>query len=206
MSWQVLKFGFCASWATGSSHSQDQHLGTTVHLGPHRIGPPSARILASGPLRPSRAHMETPPSLVSKGPVPHPQEGCWHWPSQFPLEAPVVSAVTSTSCREASHGEMLIRGRRTPWLLTSISYRTIHFIVMMDLFLSTSHGHGVQRKGGHWCQKQCCASCGEKAGLRRPWSWSPPPPCFLTLSCCFTFNPVASQPARLVGWALAPSL
>lgn len=151
--------------------------GATIHLGPHRIGSPNVCTLASGPLRPYRALTETPPTLVGQGPVPHPQEGCQQWLSQFPLEVPVVSAATPTSCREASHGAVLTRGHSAPsGLHTSMSYRAIHFVVMMGLFLSTSHGYGVQRKGGHWCQKRCCASHGKKASPRRPWSWSPPPP------------------------------
>lgn len=177
MSSQVQKIGFCAPWATGSSSSQGLTSGATIHLGPHRIGPPSVWVLASEPLKPSRALMKTHPCFVGKGPVPCPPEGCQHWLSQFLLEASVVSAGTSTSCCMASPGEVLVRSLSTPsWLLTSMSLQRHSLHCHMSLFLSISHGHGDQRRGGHQCWKRCCASCGEKASHRRPWSWSLPPP------------------------------
>lgn len=49
-------------WATGSSPPRAQCLGAAVHLDTHRVGPPGTRSPASGPLAPSRALTETPPS------------------------------------------------------------------------------------------------------------------------------------------------
>lgn len=180
--------------------------GATVHLGPHRTGPPSVCTLASGPLRPHRALTETPSTLVGKGPVPHPQEGCQHWLSQSPLEVPVVSAGTPTSCREASPGEVLTRGHGAPsWLYTSMSYRAIHFVVMMGLSVNIPWLRGLEEGWPLVPETLLCVTRGEGQSSQT-LELEPAASRFLTLSCCCIFNPVTSQPAGPVAWALAPRL
>lgn len=94
---------------------------------------------------------------------------------------------------------ILCWGARTSALLlglvTSVSYRGIHFMVMMGHFLSSSHGSGVWKRGSPLNTRNMAPHIREGQSSQTQWL-EPAMSCFLTLSCCFIFNLVALQPRQ----------
>lgn len=133
MSYQIMKVGFCDPWATGSSPPLDPASGGHC-LDPHRVGPPSVQILASGPLSLSRALTETHLFLMGKGPGSSSPRGLPTLAKPVPTGGPRGICGPSASCWVTSEGDVLSRGLSAPsWLVIIAFYRAIHFAVKMDL-------------------------------------------------------------------------